>query len=224
MSLEIFWGSGSPFSWRVLLALEVKAVPYQSKLLELSKRQHQSPEFLALNPRGKIPLLRDGELVVSESLAIIAYLDRKFPDPPLFGRTPAEAARVWQAALECAYYLDGPVDRFILPLYFGTSAEPAKQAEIRAAMPAITAELDRLESNLRARPHVALETLSAADLVVYPMVRSLLRAAEKPAAAAFDHGFTPLAERYPRIAAWMGRIEALPGYERTFPPHWRPSS
>jgi glutathione S-transferase len=221
MSIEVFWSSGSPFSWRVLLALEVKGVRYESRVLEFSKGENKNPEFLALNPRGKVPVLRDGDVAVSESLAILAYLDRKIPDPPLFGRSPAEAARVWQAVLECVLYLDEPVDRFILPIYFGKTAEPDKQAQIRAAIPVFAAELVRHEASLRARPYLALDTLSAADLVVYPMVRSLLRAAEKPAAAAFDHGLTPLAERYPRIFAWMGLIEALPGYDRTFPPHWR---
>jgi glutathione S-transferase len=219
MAIEVFWGSGSPFSWRVLLALEVKGLAYQGKLLEFSKQEHKSPAFLALNPRGQVPVLRDGEVVVYESLAILAYLDRQYPDPPLFGRSPAEAARVWQSVVECVGYLDGPADRFIVPIYFGRVAE--KEAEIRAALPTISAELGRLEAGLQIRPFVALETLSAADLTVYPLVRSLLRAADKPAAAVFDHGLTPVAERYPRIAAWMTRIEALPGYDRTYPPHWR---
>jgi glutathione S-transferase len=221
MALELFWGSGSPFSWRVLLTLEVKGLPYQSRLLEFSRQQHKSPEFLAVNPRGKVPTLRDGELVVAESLAIIAYLDRKAPEPPLFGRSPAEAARVWQSSLETVLYLDGPGDRFILPLYFGKQDEPEQAAAVRAAIPPITAELTRLEGALADRPYVALDTLSAADLVVYPMLRSLLRAVEKPGAAQFDHGLDGFAQRYPRLVSWMGRIEALPGYERTFPPHWR---
>jgi hypothetical protein len=47
--MEIYWGSGSPFAWQVLLALEVKKIPYASRLLEFSKGQHKSPEYLALN-------------------------------------------------------------------------------------------------------------------------------------------------------------------------------
>jgi hypothetical protein len=52
-------------------------------------------------------------------------------------------------------------------------------------------------------------------------VRSLLRAADKPDAARFEVGFAPMAVRRPAVALWMSRIEGLPGYERTFPPHWR---
>jgi hypothetical protein len=50
------------------------------------------------------------------------------------------------------------------------------------------------------------------------MVRSLQRAAEKPEAARFDIGLLPIPQRYPAIARWMGAVEALPGYDRTFPP------
>jgi glutathione S-transferase/maleylpyruvate isomerase len=51
--LEIFWFSGSPFSWRVLLTLEVKGLGYTSRLLEASKDEHKAPHYLRLNPRGK---------------------------------------------------------------------------------------------------------------------------------------------------------------------------
>jgi len=75
MAIEIFWGSGSPFSWRVLLALAVKNIPYESKLVEFSKGMHKSPEYLKINPRSKVPALRDGEFTLYESLAILQYLE-----------------------------------------------------------------------------------------------------------------------------------------------------
>ena len=93
MAIEVFWGSGSPFAWRVLLALEAKGLAYQSRLLEFSKGDSKTPEFLALNPRGQVPVLRDGGYVVYESIAILAYLERKYPEPPLFGATPKKPAR-----------------------------------------------------------------------------------------------------------------------------------
>jgi glutathione S-transferase len=48
-----------------------------------------------------------------------------------------------------------------------------------------------------------------------------MRAAGKDAAKALNMGLLPLERHYPRIADWRGRIAALPGYERTYPPHWR---
>ena len=47
--LDIYWGSGSPYAWRVLLALEIKQIPYTSHLIEFSKNQHKEPAFLAEN-------------------------------------------------------------------------------------------------------------------------------------------------------------------------------
>jgi glutathione S-transferase len=218
MTMEIFWLSGSPFAWRVLLALEVKGLPYQSRLLDRSKGELRAPEFLAINPRGQVPVLRDGEVTVRESVAILAYLDRRYPEPPLFGRSAGEAAAIWQEVMEAGHYIDR-FDDFILPLYFGESA--AKEAQVRAAIPGIEAELARLERTLSAGPWLVGSSLSAADLAVYPMVRSLLRAAEKPDAARFEQSFSHLRERHPGTGAWMARVEALPGYDRTFPPHWR---
>src|SRR5262245_50066005 len=68
--LEIFWLSGSPYAWRGLLALEVKQLKYTSRLLDASKGEVKAPEYLKLNPRGTVPTLKDGEVIVRESLAI----------------------------------------------------------------------------------------------------------------------------------------------------------
>src|SRR5579885_1995252 len=58
MTLGIFWGSGSPFSWRVLLGAHIKGLEYESRLLEFSKGHLKAPEFLQMNPRGKVPVIR----------------------------------------------------------------------------------------------------------------------------------------------------------------------
>ena len=61
MALEIFWGSGSPYGWRVILTAEFKQIDYVSRLLQFSSRDHKSDAYLALNPRGTFPLLVDGD-------------------------------------------------------------------------------------------------------------------------------------------------------------------
>lgn len=58
-------------------------------------------------------------------------------------------------------------------------------------------------------------------MAIYPFIKSLLRAASKAAAAPLELGLLPFDARYPRLAAWMERVEQIPGYERTYPPHWR---
>src|SRR3990167_4669598 len=118
MAIELYWGSGSPFAWRVMLTLEVKRLKYESKLLEFSKQEHKSPDYLRLNPRGKVPTLKDGDFVLYESLAIMAYLDRKYPDPPLFGRTPQETGAIWRAISEAESYLVGPGSQVGRAIFF----------------------------------------------------------------------------------------------------------
>ncbi len=54
------------------------------------KASARRPPTLELNPRGKVPTLKDGDFAVYESIAIMAYLDRKYTEPPLFGETPEE--------------------------------------------------------------------------------------------------------------------------------------
>jgi glutathione S-transferase len=223
LAIEVFWGSGSPFSWRVLLALELKRVPYESRLLSFAKGEHKTPEFLAISPRGRVPAVRDGEVTVWESVACVAYVDRKHPDPPLFGATPEQAARIWRIVCETLSYLDPLGDAFILPFYFGRAEAEAES--IRAIAPKLADELARVERELAGGAPFLAGTTSptAADCVVYPMIRSVVRALEKPAAAAFAFPFANLTDAHPAIGAWMKRVEALPGYDRTFPPHWRTS-
>jgi glutathione S-transferase len=217
MTLEIYWGSGSPFAWRVLLAAELKRIPYESKLLEFSKGQLKTPEFLALNPRGKVPVIRDGDFVLAESLAILSYLDRKHPEPPLFGRTPEETGRIWGAICDFDSYLREPltiVNRWL----FG---DKPRAPEVDEARERAASEIALLEGKLARGPWLVGDAPTAADLIWFPAMRILVRAGVRAEARTTELGLFPFAERYPAIGAWIARIEALPGYERTFPPHWR---
>ena len=217
--LELYWGSGSPFAWRVMLALEIKKIPYTSHLLEFSKKQHKSPEFLALNPRGKVPLIKDGDFALGESLAILAYLDRKVPEPPLFGRDAEAAGQVWRSISETISYVEPVATRIVRPLFSNNAAEKAD--DLNAAIAPMHDELKALEKTLSRSRWLVGEAISSADIVIYPVIENLLRAAGKDAAKDFDLGLLPFERRYPALAAWRERIRALPGYDRTYPPHWR---
>ncbi|HYY24013.1 MAG TPA: glutathione S-transferase family protein, partial [Candidatus Udaeobacter sp.] len=129
MAIELYWGSGSPFAWRAMLTLEVKGLTYESKLLEFSKGDHKAPAYLQLNPRGKVPTLKDGEFVLYESLAIMSYLDRKHPDPPLFGKTPEETGLIWRALAECESYVVSASNRLVRPIFFGQGLEKVEEIQ-----------------------------------------------------------------------------------------------
>lgn len=219
MAIQVYWGSGSPFAWRVLLTLELKRLPYESKLLEFSKGQHKAAEYLELNPRGRVPTLKDGDFVLYESLAIMVYLDRKYPEPPIFGKTPEDAGRIWRQLSEFQSYLLDSIVAVVRPLFIGGASE--KRDEIIAAAEATHGELAHLEAAVTKSLCLAGPDLSAADIAIYPFLQVLLRASTKEAAIPMNLGFDPLGERYPHLAAWMKRVERIPGYERTYPPHWR---
>ena len=61
MALTLYYGSGSPFAWRVQLSLEHKALPYARRVLSFSEGDTRQPDFLALNPRHPLPVLVDGD-------------------------------------------------------------------------------------------------------------------------------------------------------------------
>lgn len=216
--VEIYWISGSPFSWRVLLTAEVKGIPYEGKLLEASKGEHKTPEFLAINPLGRVPAIRDGNFTLHESLAIMVYLDRKYPNPPLFGRTAEEAGRIFQSISEFISDFGPSNQRLGRSIFFGPPLGAEEAKEVREK---IHISLARLEECAEGGVWLAGPSLTAADIVAYPGLKLLLRASRRPEAAPLELGLDNFDARFPRMAAWMKRVEQLPGYEKTYPPHWR---
>ena len=90
MGITLYYGSGSPYAWRVQLALEHKALAYELKVISFSAGDTRKPEFLALNPRHRVPVLVEDDFVLYESSAIVEYLDEAYPGrgAPLFPETP----------------------------------------------------------------------------------------------------------------------------------------
>jgi glutathione S-transferase len=221
MAIDLYWGSGSPYSWRVLLALEYKKLAYRSTLLQFSKQEHKSAQMLKMNPRGRVPVLKDGDYVCFESLAILTYLDRKYPEPPLFGRSAEEAGTVMRVICEYQVYVEEHITKIIAAIFF--QGLEGKLDEIAKSLQVVAGEARTIEGRLSQSEWLVGESLSAADLVVYPGIQLLLRALERREAQELRARFLPLETHYPALAAWVRRVEALPGYERTFPPHWRES-
>ncbi|PIA49978.1 hypothetical protein AQUCO_01300606v1 [Aquilegia coerulea] len=79
--LYSFWQSSC--SWRVRFALNLKGLHYEYKAVDLTKGEQFSPEFERLNPLHFVPVLTDGDLIVSDSFAILLYLEEKYPQHPL---------------------------------------------------------------------------------------------------------------------------------------------
>ena len=222
MSIDVYWGSGSPFSWRVLLALELKRLPYANHLLQFSKQEHKSPQMLSLNFRGRVPVLKDGDYVVFESLAVLFYLDRKYPTPaPLFGRSPEEAGVIMRVICEYQAYAEEHVMNIVNAFFMRTPARTVKPEDLAASMHVVASEARSIEARLATADWVVGDSICAADIVIFPSLKILLRALARPEASDLSSRFLPLEVNYPALARWIARVEALPGYENTYPPHWR---
>ncbi|XP_024031075.1 glutathione S-transferase zeta class isoform X2 [Morus notabilis] len=81
LKLYSYWRSSCSF--RVRIALNLKGLKYEYVPVNLLKGEQRSPEFLKLNPIGYVPVLVDGDMVLADSLAILLYLDEKYPQHPL---------------------------------------------------------------------------------------------------------------------------------------------
>ena len=92
----------SSAAYRARIALNLKGIDYESRPLNLLKGEQRSAEYRELNPQGLVPMLEIDGHRLTQTLAIIVYLDQVFPDPPLVPRDPADGAHVRAMALAVA--------------------------------------------------------------------------------------------------------------------------
>ena len=222
MAIDLYWGSGSPYCWRVQLALEHKGLAYNSHVLKFDSQEHKAPQMLAMNPRGKLPVLKDGDYVVFESVAILHYLDQKYPAPPIFGVTPEETGVITRVISEYQTYAEPSLMKFVGAMLDrrGAQANAELPEDIADALFCVGGEARTIERRLTLGDWVVGERFTAVDMVIYPDIRLLLRALERPAAQALAARFLPLDINYPALAHWLNRVAVLPGHGRTWPPSW----
>lgn len=212
MTIEVYWGNRSPYSARVLLALEIKRIPYESRCLRFSEADLKSAEFLAINPRGQVPAIRDGEFTLHESIAILCYLDKKHPEPPLFAGTAAEQGRIWRIIMECVYYLEPHMTHFAGVILSGELEE--KQFVAIQSRKAVEQEFSCLNDILGRNEFLAGQRISAADVAVYPVVQLLVSAAQMENSDAVSGALRHIEKHFPKLNAWCTKIEAIPGFDR----------
>jgi glutathione S-transferase len=210
MAIDLYWGSSSAYCWRVLLALEHKGLSYRSHALKFDQQEHKAPQMLAMNPRGRLPVLRDGDYVVFESVAVLYYLDRKYPEPPIFGKSPEEGGVIMRVICEYQAYAEPSLMQIVSTMLYGR--EPTLgdgTAELMAeAMHRVASEARTIERRLAQSDWVVGESFSACDMVIYPDIRLLLRALERPGAHELAARFLPLEVNYPALGRWLDRVAA----------------
>ncbi len=214
-TLTFYFGSGSPYAWKVWLALEHKKLPYEAKRMSFDSGELKSAEFTAINPRQKVPALVDNGFAMYESAAILEYLEEAYPKSgePLWPGDVKSRAIARRRAAEVVAYIDPANDKFLGEI-FGPGDKAPDVAVIDAGKKQLSGELAHIETWLD-EDFLAGDKLSGADFTLYPYLAFLGRVdARKP-------GYDLLALVPPKLAAWMRRIEALPYFEKTFPPHWK---
>jgi glutathione S-transferase len=184
------------------------------KVLSFSAGDTKKPEFLALNPRHQVPVLVDADFTLYESNAIVEYLDEAYSGrgAPLFPGDAKTRALTRRLILEVDNYY-GPTSEKILEQAFWKKPEERDAKAIADAREGVVGELGNFAKAMRGG--YLAGPLSAADFALYPMVALLKRAQIKLPELDAD-GMLP-----PPIKAWTARIEALPFFDKTIPPHWK---
>lgn len=214
MALTLYYVSGSPFSWRVYLALEHKQVEFSARMISFDKNEHKTREFLAISPRHQVPVITDDGFALYESSAIVEYLEERFPEgPSLFpgGQKGRALVRQWVSEISSTVAVEGEV--FVRELFYKADPAARDRAAIASARTALAVELERFEGRLSG--DWLTPTLSAADFTLYPLLAMFPRYERKEP----ELGLSRLLG--PKLRAFMSRIEALPYFDRTYPPHWR---
>ncbi|MGH1350966.1 MAG: glutathione S-transferase family protein [Methyloligellaceae bacterium] len=225
MTLILHTISGAPRGWRVLLGMSFKGLSPEIHYLNYSEKEHQQPDFLKLNPRATIPTLETDSGILRDSIAILAWLDREYPENPLFGSTSKETATIWQITMECCDYLRDSTDQLLSLVFRSSGNVPAENSSERlkydAAAELAHAECRYLENILSdTGPYLSGDRPGAADAIAFPEIRLMQRAVETrhELMSALGFGYPP--DIYPKVAEWKARLNDDPGVAATMPPHW----
>jgi glutathione S-transferase len=180
-------------SYRVRLLLSLLGVKHELVTVDLMKGEQREPWFLKLNPRGQVPTLDDDGTVVWDSMAILAYLARKYGGERWFTIDATEMAEVmqWLAVMENETLYGLGKARLICKFKFPGSLQDAQLLGRKG--------LDVLEQRLAANQWLALDRPTIADIGCFPYV------------ALASEGEIPL-DAYPSVRGWIDRIKSLPRF------------
>ena len=191
-AIRIHRFSLSGHSHRVELFAKLTGIAHELINVDLAAGEHKKEPFLALNPSGQVPVIEDGETILTDSNAILVYLARKYAPEWLPGDPVREAEVQKFLSLAAGDIANGPATARLITV-FGASIDPERPAAVAKIAFA------RLERHLEGRDWLVGEQPSIADVAIYSYT------------AHAPEGGVSL-EAYPNIRGLLGRIEALPGF------------
>ncbi|HHX4059752.1 MAG: glutathione S-transferase family protein [Burkholderia contaminans] len=189
------YGFAGTRSQRALWGLKELDADFEFISVNLLQGEHKRPEFLRLNPAGKVPVLVDGDLVIPESAAIVLYLADKYPQKALLPVDPALRAQAYRWVMFAVTELEQPLWRitrhaFIYP------PEKRSPADIELAREDFRTMAAILDKHLEGREFIVGDTLTVADCVTAYLIDWA--------------GECNLIESFPQLRAYLERLYARP--------------
>jgi len=205
MKLYTFFRSSA--AYRVRIALNLKRVDYDSIPKAFAKNEHRAAEYLVLNPQGLIPALDDDGSILSQSLAIIEYLNEKYPTPALLPANPQDRAHVRSMALAIACDIH-PLNNLRVLNYLRQELKQDDEAVNAWYRHWVSAGFEGLEQQVRRHSKrerfCFADAVSLADVLLVPQMFNARR---------FQTDLTP----FPALVAISTYLETLPEFAAARP-------
>ena len=199
----------SPHCFKVSIVLEEKGVAFERVEIDLRGKEQKTPEYLAINPLGQVPVYEDDQGVHIDSLVIMEYLDKRYPSPPLFPHNES-----LKDVLDWIELSSGPM-RDVSHYLYWQLIEPPQEGTDWDEVERLKARgydlLDAMEAALAKNGDWLCGDLSAADFSVFAWVYGFKR---------FD---LPASwDKYPRVRSWYQRLEKRPSVAASFQKKGKP--
>ena len=175
MKLHSFFNSSTSF--RVRIALALKGLPFDYAAVNLRAGDQRQDDYRQLSPAGIVPVLVDGDTVLTQSLAIIDYLEACHPEPALFPANPLLRARALEIAQTIACEIH-PINNIRVLKYLGGTlalGEDERNAWYRHWVDEGLEAVERLLARLPAAPYCMGDTPGVADCCLVPQVANAMR-------------------------------------------------
>jgi len=174
--MELYNYFRSSASYRVRIACALKGLAYEYKPVHLAKNEHFNESYAAVSASRLVPLLRDGDHTLTQSLAIIEYLEETHPEPPLLPKNPAERARVRALAFDVACEIH-PLNNLRVLRYLVHDLKLSEDDKDRWYRHWVETGLEVVERQLAAQPgrYCHGNTPTLADCCLVPQVSNAQR-------------------------------------------------
>jgi maleylacetoacetate isomerase len=169
--MELYNYFRSSASYRVRIALALKGLDYDYRAVHLVKNEHLTDAYGAVSAARLVPLLKDGDVILTQSLAIMEYLDETHPEPPLLPQDPLARARVRALALDIACEIH-PLNNLRVLRYLVGPLKLSEDDKDRWYRHWVETGLETVERQLAARPATYChgDTPTLADCVLVPQI------------------------------------------------------